>query len=89
MTPLEPKRQEERFDVIVMVRPWDLMLVSAYYIGVHLFAAVTLRRRLNSYLVCSLGSMRPLGYDVPETLTQGYYPRGDSVAINAAPRRRE
>ena len=37
--------------------------------------------------------MRPLGYDQPETqpetLTQGYYPRVDSVAINAAPRRRE
>ena len=32
--------------------------------------------------------MRPLGYDQPETLTQGYDPPVDSVAINAAPRRR-
>ena len=36
-----------------------------------------------------MGLKRPLGYDQPETLTQGYYPRIDSMAINAAPRRRE
>ena len=32
--------------------------------------------------------MKPLGYDQQETLTQGYYPRVDSLAINAAPRRK-
>ena len=32
--------------------------------------------------------MRPLGYDQPDTLIHGY-PRVDSMAINAAPRRRE
>ena len=37
----------------------------------------------------SLGLMRPLCCDQPETLTQGYYPRVDSVAVNAAPRRRK
>ena len=33
----------------------------------------------------SLGLMRPLCCDQPETLTQGYYPRVDSAVINAAP----
>ena len=33
--------------------------------------------------------MRPLCCDQPKTFTQGYYPRVDSIAINAAPRRRE
>ena len=32
--------------------------------------------------------MRPLCCDQPETLTLDYYPRVDSVAINAASRRR-
>ena len=40
-------------------------------------------------LVSSLGSMRPLCCDQPEALTQGNYPRVDSMVINAAPRRRE
>ena len=53
-------------------------------------SAVTFRRRFNSYLVYCLGLTRPLCYDQPEILTQGpYYPRVDSVAINAARRRRE
>ena len=33
--------------------------------------------------------VRPLCCDQPETLTQGYYPRVDSIAINASPHRRE
>ena len=32
---------------------------------------------------------RNLGHDRPETFTQGYNPRDDSAAINAAPRPRE
>ena len=48
--------------------------------------AATLRR-FYSYIV--LGLMRPLCYDQPETVTHGYLPRVYSMAINAAPRRRE
>ena len=33
--------------------------------------------------------MRPLCYDQPQNLTQGYYFRVDFLAINATPRRRE
>ena len=33
--------------------------------------------------------MRPRCCDQPETLTQSYYPRIDSIAINAVPRHRE
>ena len=62
---------------------WIGHLVSLF------FSPVTSRRRINSYLVYSLGSMRPLCCDQLETLTQGYYPRVDSPVINAAPRRRE
>ena len=40
-------------------------------------------------LVYSLGSMRPLCCDQPETLTQGCYSRVGSIKINAAPRRIE
>ena len=40
-------------------------------------------------LVCIPGLTRPLCYGQPKTLTQGYHPRVDSMAINAAPRRRE
>ena len=32
--------------------------------------------------------MRPVCCDQPEILTQGYYPRVESIAVNAAPRRR-
>ena len=40
-------------------------------------------------IYCSLRLMRPLCYDQPETLTRGYYPGVDSMAINAALLRRE
>ena len=43
----------------------------------------------SSQFVHSLGSMKPLCRDQPETLTQGYYPRVDSPVIYAAHRRRE
>ena len=36
-----------------------------------------------------LGLTRHLCRDQPEVLAQGYHPRADSVAINAAPSRRE
>ena len=39
------------------------------------------------YIVWDYPVMRPLCYDQPETLTQGYYPHVDSVAMNAALRR--
>ena len=42
---------------------------------------------MSLYLLYSLGLMRSLCYDQPETLTQGYYPHVDSMVINAAPRR--
>ena len=44
---------------------------------------------LTLLLVYSVGSMRPLCCNQPETLTQGYYPRVDSMVINAAPHRTE
>ena len=45
---------------------------------------------LTSYEMYSLGSMRPLCCEQPENLTQGYYPRVDSVvATSAIPRRAE
>ena len=55
------------------------------------FTAVAFCRRFNSYdTYSSLGLMRPLGYDQPETLTHGYYaPRDDPIATNEAPRRTE
>ena len=71
-------------EVVVMV-----VVVVVKVIGDGGVTAVTFRRRFNSYEVYSLGSMRPLCCNQPETLTQGYYPRVDSMVINAAPRRRE
>ena len=38
--------------------------------------------------VYSLGLVRPLNCDQPETLTQGYYARVNLMAVNAAPRHR-
>ena len=49
-----------------------------------IYTAVTVRRRFNSYIVWD---QRGLSAAISRRLNQGYYPRVDSMVINAAPRR--